>query len=222
LLSKNARFLGVEPADLGKGRSDEATPRGQTIDIDVAAFLPTEASRLLEAIREAKIYVEEDALVRKWFEYWIANGETAALLRSLTELRNSSSFLRQLAKLFDDLFHISRRLQGKRKAYAWLVAAQVHRNSWGQYYDGAEARARFDVFSKHYRERWADFLIDTSQASWSEASEQLVIPNDRLVSFLIAVGQQDEAELVAREMVSAVIEEADDQPLVLPTWFSGD
>jgi hypothetical protein len=222
LLSKNATFLGTEAADLGKGRSDEVTASGKSIDIDVTAYPPTEAGRLLDAIRDAKIYVEEDALVRKWFDYWIAGGETASLLRSVTELRNSSISLRQLAKLFDELFHISLRLEGKRKAYAWLVAAQVHRNSWEHYYDEAEAQARFAIFSEHYRERWADFLIDTSSASWSGASEQLVIPNDRLVSFLIAVGQQDEAELVASEMVSAVIEEADDQPLFLPTWFSGD
>ena len=92
----------------------------------------------------------------------------------------------------DRLFEIAVRLQGKQKAYRWLVLGDIYNDGWSSDYSRATTyRRRFELLAKHYWGKWTDFIKETSDPSHirNRWSDKLIIGNSRLVEFLLIVGQ---------------------------------
>ena len=87
------------------------------------------------------------------------------------------------------------------------------------YYPEAEAINRFKVFSKKYPRLWKKYIRDTSKSAFTNYSESLIIPQLRLVQFLMEVNQITLAKLVIEEMINLVIGDFSDQPLKTPKWI---
>lgn len=221
IIDENARFFGHPPKELGKERFRDSSPTNEEHGLDVKAFAPEALPAMLAELKARRIYVGERKAVQEWFDYWRTEQRGAELLRALEPYLEEENIPSGVAEVLDNAFKLSLALEGKQKAYRWIVAAQVHRHGWDIYYREDDACKRFATFAEHYASRWREFVLDTSRPAYRIASEGLVIPHNRLVQFLVTVGQVQEAREVTEQLVSAVVEEVSDQPVETPTWFSG-
>ena len=123
----------------------------------------------------------------------------------------------------DDVYEVSRKLEGKKVAYKWLVRAHINRNGWASYWASEEeVMSRLGVAAKEYGKEWQKFLLDTSVADryGRPSGGSFAIGQRYLVRFLILAGQVDVAAKVARAFVQCVTEEVADQPIPEAPWLT--
>ena len=101
--------------------------------------------------------------------------------------------------------------------YRWLVAAQLQCRGWDEYQGLQQALRRYATFAAHYRDRWRQFISDTTRPDGPGGS--LSIPHHRLVHFLLAVDEIAAARSVVEAMVDTIVEDFSDQPLTSPAWL---
>lgn len=221
IVEDNARRFGQPVAELGKERFRDTPHKDEAHGIDVRKYAPDALKALLNELKERGTFAAERSAVQDWFNHWRLQGRGVDLLRTIKTFLDDEIVPSGVSELLDDAFELSLALEGKRKAYPWLVAAQIYRHGWERYYSESDSLDRFSVVARHYASHWEKFITDTAKSAYRTASDQLVIPHHRLVQFLVAVGQLAVAKSVAEEMLCSLIEEFSDQPLATPPWLSG-
>jgi hypothetical protein len=111
--------------------------------------------------------------------------------------------------------------RGRSEAFDWSVRAQVTRNSWSSHYtSGSEATARFAFVAEHFRQRWQEFLRRTSRSALGFRREggHLAVGYERLVEFLLTVGEVDLAKACARSIVDILLAETNTMQFPAPEW----
>lgn len=217
LIVANAERFGLPLEDLGRERERQNSPEPEEPDIDVTAYNAASVQELLAELRLRKVYVAERRIIRRWFEHWLARGQGITLLRSLEPMLAQQHVANGIAAILDQAFETSLQLQGKGAAYRWLVAAQVHCRGWDEYYSLDEALQRYSTFATHYKDRWREFIADTTKPDGS--GRPLSIPHHRLVHFLLTVDEVAAARSVIEAMVITTVEDFSDQPLTSPAWL---
>lgn len=217
LIAANAERFGLPIEDLGRERERHNSPEPEEPNIDVTAYSAASVQELQAELRSRNAYVAERRIVRKWFKHWLAQGRGIELLRSLEPLRDRQDHMGGVADILDQAFETSLTLEGREVAYRWLVAAQLHCRGWDEYHGLQEALRRYATFAAHYKERWRQFISDTSKPDGTGGS--LTIPHHRLVHFLLAVDEVATARAVIEAMVDTTIEDFSDQPLTCPVWL---
>ena len=144
-------------------------------------------------------------------------GRGIELLRSLEPLRDRRDGVGGIADILDQAFETSLSLEGRETAYRWLVAAQLQCRGWDEYQGLQQALRRYATFAAHYRDRWRQFISDTTRPDGPGGS--LSIPHHRLVHFLLAVDEIAAARSVVEAMVDTIVEDFSDQPLTSPAWL---
>ncbi len=139
------------------------------------------------------------------------------MLRCLEPLRDRRDGFGGIADILDQAFQPSLRLEGRETAYRWLVAAQLQCRGWDEYHGLQQALERYATFAAHYKERWRQFISDTTRPDGPGGS--LSIPHHRLVHFLLAVDEVAAARSVVEAMVDTTVEDFSDQPLTSPAWL---
>ncbi|MCJ7600482.1 MAG: NACHT domain-containing protein [Desulfobulbaceae bacterium] len=222
IINVNAKFFGYPPEEFAKEDHGSTPTPEEKHGLDVKAFKPENLSALLSELKKRHIYVGERDFVKEWFGYWKTEGQGPNLLKAVEPYIDGEGVPSGVTEILDDAFELSLTLEGKKKAFKWIVAAQIHRHGWDPHYHENEALQRFSVFFSHYADQWQNFIFDTSKSSYRSQRDELVIPHHRLVQFLVIIGQVQLAREIAEQLVSTVVEEVSDQPLEQPKWFSGE
>lgn len=217
LLKANAERFGLRVPELGSERESYNSPEPEEPDIDVTTYSASSVQELQAELRSRNAYVAERRIVRRWFEHWLAEGRGIELLRCLEPLRDRRDAVGGIADILDQAFETSLSLEGRETAYRWLVAAQLQCRGWDEYHGMQEALQRFAIFAAQYRERWRQFISDTTRADGPGGS--LSIPHNRLVHFLLAVDEVAAAKNVVQAMVDTTVEDFSEQPLTSPAWL---
>ncbi|MFU2487186.1 NACHT domain-containing protein [Thauera sp. WH-1] len=219
IIVSNAERFGLPLEDFGQARPERNSPSEDGPNIEVSDYPPTTIRSLIEELRTRNAYVAERKIVRAWFHYWLEQKCGMELLRSLEPFLSEGNIPSGIADVLDLAFDVSLQLEGKGRAYRWLVAAQIHRRGWDEYYDQADALQRFSTFACHYKARWRQFIAETTKPMEAGRRGSLLIPHHRLVHFLLAVDEVPTAKTVVEVMVNATIEDFSDQPLTSPDWL---
>jgi hypothetical protein len=217
LIIANAKRLGLPIEVLGSERERHISPEPEDPNIDVTAYSAASIQELQAELRSRNAYVAERRIVRRWYEHWLAQGRGIELLRGLEPLRDRRDGVGGIADILDRAFETSLSLEGKETAYRWLVAAQLQCRGWDDYHDLQQALRRYATFAVHYKERWRQFIFDTTRPDGPGGS--LSIPHHRLVHFLLAVDEVATARSVVEAMVDTTVEDFSDQPLTSPAWL---
>lgn len=189
--------------------------------IDVTKFPATDLPALLARLRKRKSYSSEAETIIAWLDHWEAQGQALAALAQLSAHIDAKQNLTMFDRTLDAAFKLSLRVQGRSKAFAWAVLAHRHRYGWQRWFTSQEDTIeRLDLIAKEYPSRWKEFVIATSEPTWSKSGERRsrVIGMERLVYFLVAVGQLEIAEAYVRRMIKVLIDEVSNQPLKTPVW----
>ncbi|MBK7532300.1 NACHT domain-containing protein [Piscinibacter sp.] len=217
LITANAERFGLSVEELGSERERHNSPEPEEPVIDVTAYSASSVQELQAELRSRNAYVAERRIVRRWFEHWLAQGRGIELLRSLEPLRDRRDGVGGIADILDQAFETSLSLEGRETAYRWLVAAQLQCRGWDEYQGLQQALRRYATFAAHYRDRWRQFISDTTRPDGPGGS--LSIPHHRLVHFLLAVDEIAAARSVVEAMVDTIVEDFSDQPLTSPAWL---
>ena len=218
LLDERASRFGMPVDDLGKERLGDTKSNEEPVDIDVSAYPPNALDALLARLKEMQVYVAERRILKEWFDHWKQEKQGIALLLTVEKIRDGDNRYSSVAELLDPAFELSLELEGRHKAYPWIVAAQIARHGWDAHYGWKDSDRRFDAFAAYYRDRWRQF-IDATTVAADHVSAKHSIPHDKLVVFLLKVGQLDAAIDVARAMVETTVDDFADQPLQTPDWL---
>ncbi len=174
---------------------------------------------LLQELRSKNAIVAERKIVRDWFQFWLEHGRGLDLLKSLEALLLEDSISSSVAEILDLAFETSIQLEGKGRAYHWLVSAQIHQHGWDEYYGKEDALRRFSTFARYYKSKWKQFLLETTRSLHHERKGSLTIPHHRLVHFLLAVEETATAKAVVEAMVDTTCDDFSEQPLEDPPWL---
>jgi hypothetical protein len=214
----NLKRFGLSPEAEAES-TDKSSKSTDEPDIDIREYLLGNISELLEDLRAKNAYVAERRLVREWFEYWVASGRGVEVLRELKKHLESERIRSGVTEALDSAFAASLALEGKQRAYHWLVAAQIHQRGWNEHFDSGSALARFEAVARHYRKDWRQFIVDTTKPEHAFPEGSLVIPHERLVHFLLAVDEIAIARELIKAMVNVTVDDFAEQPLVTPPWL---
>ena len=211
----------ARPGEALNSSDDSESPEPDTAVPDPGKFTPSRLGEYLAAIREVRPYDHGRSLVTDWLRYWDAKGQGEEALADLEATTSPTEAHLDLDDAFDVAFGIALRIQGRSRAYQWLIRAHVTRSGWQRWWTSdKEARARFKVFSAHYREKWQDFITATARPVFSTRIEGngIIVGFSRLTCFLTEVGEFDLARACSLEMAAAFQQEVAEQPIEAPKW----
>lgn len=230
VVSSNARHSLVEIASLyglrstvdqhaeGDHRREESS-LSIIEKVDVSQFGPDEISELLDYAAAPDHIVRKAESLETWVRYWTQEGKGAAILASVRKALDDPALRFDGVKVLDLAFEISLSLEGRQKAYRWLVESHVHNYGWSVFCSEENAKRRFTVVMKHYRDQWAEFLIDSARTKYQDDDPGPLVPTERLVDFLVITEKLDLAREIVAAMLKSLEEDFADQPLRAPRWL---
>ena len=224
VLKKTGRANVRTDARLVEGPNSGDGPESSEPDVavpDPGKFVPGLLQEYLSAIREVRPYDHGQSLVTEWLKYWETKGQAEEALADLEATTSPTEAHLDLNDAFDVAFEVALRIQGRFRAYKWLIRAHATRSGWQRWWTSdEEARARFKVFSTHYPEKWQEFITATARPVYSTRIEAngIIVGLSRLVDFLVEVGQYDVARACSLEMAKAFRQAVAEQPIEAPKW----
>ena len=191
---------------------------------DVGGIRPSQFRVLVEKISDDSFgHKRQEETLKQWFVHWKDRGKGIEAMNSIRSYFEEEEKPHTAAEsLLDEVFQASLVLEGKAKAYEWLVRAHIHRHGWSNWYASEkEVLRRLGLAAEHYPESWADFIRDTSEPAryWERRGRDFAIGVECLVRFLLMVGQEDCAADFVDTCVHLVLEEVSDQPTMECPWF---
>lgn len=223
IINQNAKYLDLTADELGKEDSrSTSSDSDDSHNVDVSSFEPHQLDAMIASSGLEIRFRSEERLLREWIAHWLKEGKGMELLRALEKYLSHEKVPYGMTGIFDAMLPVSIKLESKGKAFRWIVAAQIHRQGWQEFYHEDESIARFHLFAANFLPMWREFITKSTVQDSSYGRDSLIIPHSRLVQFLTIIGQHDEAKRVTREMVESIVAEISDVPLPLPAWYSGD
>lgn len=183
-------------------------------------FYPGSLTDFIQAANEGMSIIGTGT-VPQWLGYWAAQGQHVEALDDFHKLVKDNGVRYEFREALDVAFNISRKREGRSKAYAWLVRAMVLRRGWGCWWSSGERfQARVHAIAKDYPEKWREFVIETSQCEPLGSLEDngIIVGLSRLVYFLVEIGENELVKRCTMEMVEIFRDEVSQQPLVIPEW----
>ena len=188
--------------------------------LDVGSFAPGNLNEMLESVKGETSLLDKD-LVSQWLTYWDGKERTADALTDFETLLSEKPRDYHVSAALDTAFEVCRRHEGRTRAYRWLVRANADAMGWHRWWSAQENfEKRVRWFVADYRERWRDFVIETSRREVFGGPDDngIEVGMSRLVYFLIEVGQVELARELTGEMVRIFREQVASQPLTTPDW----
>lgn len=213
-------FLGGEPVDRHERRRTSGKKMRKPRR-DPTKLGPSDFAGLVKVVSGKVPYEHRKEFMGDWLRHWTDAGEGKQALASIEAYFENGGPTFNADDMLDDAFLASLRIEGKAKAYRWLVRAHVERSGWASYYhDEREVMARLKLAAKHYAPKWLDYVRDTAahRGKWRRR-ESFAIGQRYLVRFLILAGQGEVAASVTETFVRVLTQEVSDLPPLEAPWF---
>lgn len=184
-------------------------------------FPPGRLSDYLSEVRDIRHYDYKQDLVTVWLRYWMAAGCADKALADFDTVASDTRSFLDHENALDVAFEIALEVQGRSKAFPWLIRAHIARFGWYRRMSSdEEAQARMRAVAQHYRGQWREFIKKTANPRYAvgAASNGIHIGLSRLVYFLTEVGEVDLARSYTLEMARIFREELKEQPIETPEW----
>lgn len=184
-------------------------------------YPPENFDMLISAMKESKTYGLYSYLP-KWYAYWAGQGQESALLRILEpHLLSDEGSRDDCHYMLDQAFESALKLYGKPRAFKFAVQAQKEMGGWLDFYGSTrKSKQRLQRIAELYPKRADEFIAASCFSKWRNRQQPnpRVIPDDKLVFFLVKLGRTQEAADFVRAMVKSVLEDTRNLPLTTPAW----
>lgn len=209
--------------DLRERKEDSGTPmpKERRSPPDPLAYPPGELAAYVAELDAKRYWSTSRGYVSGWLEAWADRGRVSEALDDLWSFTAGTRLDLHIGEALDVAAKMALEHRGRSEAFEWLVRAQVTRNSWSSHYTSAsEATARFAFVAVEFRERWQEFLRRTSRSALGFRREggHLSVGYERLVEFLLAVGEVELAKACTRSIVDILLAETSTMQFPTPVW----
>ncbi|WP_345985737.1 AAA family ATPase [Sulfurimonas sp. HSL-1656] len=198
---------------------NESNTVGEKIEIDPALYPPDHLVELENAL--AGMYSTYNFWPR-WYSYWVEHGREQELLQILPDaISNCRDKLDDKKYLYDLLFDSSKKFNGKKKSFEFLVAAQISMGGWLNWHERQEnSRKRLKKVAEIYPDRIDEFIAATTTSLdvWYSKADEQIIPSDKLVYLLVEAGRTEEAIGFIIAMIEKLEEDTRNLNLPSPHW----
>lgn len=193
--------------NFGRQAADEKEPETSSStlarDIEespppVKDYPPERLAEFVRAVRDAHIYGDEH--LATWTAHWRTRNPDG-LLAALTRYRVANGYPheKQTAKAVVEL---ALERSGLSAAWEWLVAYHDAFYGWTRHaYRLTDVRWIWEFVGARFRERWLEFIKETSRPLWGAAGGAPSWSAQRMIAFLETVGRAGRADEVVEAAV---------------------
>jgi hypothetical protein len=223
LLKRQLEFLGGKPTDHNhRGSSDNPSTRNKRRK-DPTKRGPNHFKKLVGDVKDLSLsHGSIAAYFAAWLKHWKDQGKGKEALDNIRDYFAREERTYPAEEALDQAFEMSLAIEGRDRAYWFIVAAHIHRHGWQSHWNSSEeVMKRLRWASEHYPDRWMDFIRDTSEPEsyYKKLGYGFSIGDKYLVRFLLLVDQRDLAAKVVNAFVRTIVEEVHDQPIPETPWF---
>jgi len=224
LFEHQLEFLGGRPIDhdhcyarsdipdMGKAKRRDPKKRG-----------PRQFAKLVNDTKDLRLpHGDISTHFSTWLNHWKDQGKGKEALDDIRAYFQREERAYFSSDVLDPAFQVSLAVEGRDLAYWFLVAAQIHKHGWQSFWSSEEeVMQRLRWASEHYRDRWMDFIKDSSRPEnfYAKREYGFSIGQRYLVRFLLLVEQRDLAAKIVDQFVNSIVEELRDQPIPVVPWF---
>lgn len=184
-------------------------------------FPPNQLREILSRTNKYFNIEREKQQILEWLNFWVEAGHANDVLTELDCIYSDRNERFSLNQVLDEVFKISLDVQGRSKAFSWLVRSHISNYGWESWFSSKEAaQARFQAVALNYRKQWKEFVRETARPPiWVKSRRnEIDVGISRLIFFLLEVGEADLARECALELAREFREELKEQPIETPEW----
>lgn len=193
---------------------DEATSESP----DVATIQPNNLDEFKATLFSISYRVRKQ-FIADWIAHWVDQDQGAVILNSFKTHYEQENSDYELDRCLHEIFLLSKRIEGKSKAYIWAVRDIKLNNCWSRY-DYSHAEVSLRQYGSIYKNQWERILKDTMSPGSSklQRDENIIVPSTQLVTFLVSAHQIDLAVEITEVMVSSLEGDIAHLPLTDLYW----
>ncbi len=208
---------GMPPSPREKNLSKESD---ESVLPDITSIQPNNLEELKSALKSASYKIHKQ-FISNWVAHWIEQNEGATILNSFNTHYEQEKSDYELDRCLHEIFLLSRKIEGKTKAYKWAIRDVKFNNCWSQFFSGSRAEESLRIYGSIYKNKWESILRDTMSSGPSrfDREETILVPSNRLVTYLIAANQTSLAAKVTEAMVSSLEGDIAHLPLSELYWY---
>lgn len=186
---------------------------------DSATLLPNNLNEFKSTLHSISYRIREK-FIADWILYWVDQDQGATILKSFNEYYSSGQSDYELNRCLHEIFLLSKKLEGKTKAYNWAVKDVKLNNLWSRF-SHSSAEKSLKLYGSIYKNKWENLLRDTisSGSSRPREDETIIVPSSQLVVYLISADQIDLAVKITEVMVSSLEGDIAHLPLTKQYWY---
>lgn len=165
-------------------------------------------------------YKSREQFLADWIAHWVEQGQGSEILKSFNTCYEQENSDYELDRCLHDIFLLSKKIEGKTKAYIWAVRDIKLNNCWSRY-TGSQAIVSVRKYGSIYKKQWEKILKDTMSPGSSrlQRDESIIVPSTQLVAFLVSADQIELAVEITEVMVSSLEGDIAHLPLTELYWY---
>jgi hypothetical protein len=186
---------------------------------DLAAIQPNDLDQFRSTLHSISYKIREQ-FIADWILHWEGRNQGITILNSFNayyELENSDY---ELDSCLHEIFLLSKRSEGKTKAYKWAILDIKLNNLWSRF-SQSRADKSLKIYGSIYKNKWENLLRDTmfSGSSRPREDETIIVPSSQLVMYLISAGQIELAVNITEVMINSLEGDIAHLPLTKQYWY---
>ena len=193
---------------------NEETPESP----DVSTIQPNNLDEFKSTLHSISYKIRKQ-FIADWIAHWVEQDQGSTILNSFNTYYEQEKSDYELDQCLHEIFLLSKKIEGKTKAYIWAIRDIKLNNCWSRY-SHSYAEASLRQYGSTYKNIWEKILRDTMSPGSSrlQRDENIIVPSTQLVTFLVSADQIDLAVEIAEVMVSSLEGDIAHLPLTELYW----
>lgn len=217
IYEEQCKILGGMPSPPRERSSteDEETPEYP----DVTTIQPNNLDEFKSTLHSVAYRIREQ-FIADWIAYWVEQDQGSTILNSFNTYYEQENSDYELDRCLHEIFLLSKKIEGKTKAYIWAVR-DIKLNNCLSRYTHSQAEESLRQYGSTYKNKWENILRDTMSPGSSrlQRDETIIVPSTQLVTYLISADQIDLAVEITEVMVSSLEGDIAHLPLTELYWY---
>ncbi|MFC1891917.1 AAA family ATPase, partial [Thermodesulfobacteriota bacterium] len=126
---------------------------------DVTTIQPNNLDEFKSRLHSVSYRIREQ-FIAHWIAHWVDQEQGATILNSFNAYYQQENSDYELDRCLHEIFLLSKKIEGKTKAYIWAVRDIKLNNCWSRY-THSQAEESLRQYGSTYKDKWENILRDT-------------------------------------------------------------
>ena len=217
IYEEQCRILGGMPP---QPKEPSSTEDEETPEYPDATNIQANDLEKLKSTLHTVSYRIRDEFFANWITHWVDLDQGDTILTSFNTYYEQGNSDYELNRCLFEIFSLSKKIEGKEKAYIWAVRDINLNNRWNPYMH-SKAEESIKEYGSTYKYKWEKLLRDaiSSNSSRLQRDETIIVPSTQLVKYLVSAGKMDLATEITEVMISSLEGDIAHLPLTDLYWY---